>query len=110
MSGFPIFRCGLLVGVILCVASAGPARSQQEDNDRLARQLLTAAEKYAESQDAKARYGRRAETALTILQGQEMRNDLNAEIRNMHATMSSFLQNHRLWTAEQWAYHDQKVV
>jgi hypothetical protein len=110
MSGFPIFRCGLLVGVILSVASAGPARGQQDDDDRLAKQLLTAAEKYSEAQDAKARYGQRAEIALTILQGQEMRNDLNAQIRNMNAAMSSFPQNHRLWTAEQWAYHDQKVV
>src|SRR5262249_40517539 len=52
----------------------------------------------------------RAEIALEILQGQEMRNDQNAEIRNMHATMSSFPQNHRMWTVEQWAYHDQKVT
>jgi hypothetical protein len=28
----------------------------------------------------------------------------------MQATMSSFPQNHRLWLAEQWAFHDQKVV
>lgn len=101
---------GMGVGVVIWAALAVSACGDETDEDRLAKRLLTAAEKHAELQDVVARYGQRAQMAQEILWGQETRIDLVAQIRNLDAMMSGFPQNRRLWLPDQWAVLDQKVA
>ena len=100
---------GLMVGVVLCAAVAGPARGDEGDDDPLAKQLLAAAEKHDELGDAKARYGQRAEIALEILEREDVRIDLLARIRDMNSMIATFPQNRRLWVVEQWSFFEEKL-
>ena len=110
MSHLLLFRRGLMAGVLMCAASAMPARGGVDDADRLAKRLLTTAEKLSDLQETKAKYGRRAEIAWTILQDQKMRNDVNARRRNMDSVIATFPQNRRWWVMEQWAFYEEKLA
>ena len=103
MSRFPILFRGLLTGALLCAASPGLARGGQDDDEGLARKLLAAAEKYSDLQEVTAKYGRRAEIALTILQDEQARTNVVAEIRDMQSMIAAFPQNRRWWLADQQA-------
>jgi hypothetical protein len=48
----------VLGGVLIGVAFPGPARGDEDDDERLVRRLVTAAERHAELREAAARYDR----------------------------------------------------
>jgi hypothetical protein len=110
MSRFSILLHGLLTSTMLWLTSPGPARGDQEDDDRLARRLVTAAGKYSDLHEVKARYGRRAEIALTILHDERVRMNLVTEVRDMQTVIATFPQNRRWWLGDQQDYFNQKLA
>ncbi len=110
MSRIPILFCGLVAGALVWVASLGLARADQDDDQRLARQLLTAAETYAELLEVTVKHGQRAEIALTILQKDQERANMNARIRDMNSMIADFPQNRRWWIMEQDFFFKQKLA
>jgi hypothetical protein len=101
---------GLVAVALLAVASPGLARGDQEDDQRLAKQLLTALEKYNERQEVMVKHGRRAEIALTILQREQGLADLDATIRDMNTVIANFPQNRRQWIKDQEDYYRLKLA
>jgi len=82
MSGLRLPSCRILVCASPCAMLPAPAHGDQGGSDRLAKQLPTPAEKYAEFQEVVAKLSRSAEIALTVLLEDQMRNDLAALIRD----------------------------
>ncbi len=109
MSRFPILVGGLLAGALIGVASVGPARGDEDSDERLARRLLTAAEKHAELREVSAKYGRRAELALTILQDEYVRSNLVAHIRDMNTEIAGFPPR-KWWLADHHTFFEQKLA
>jgi hypothetical protein len=110
MARFVTLWCGVLIGGMICAASPAWARGDDDDDERLARRLLGAAEKHAELRDVSAKYGRRAELALTILRDEHVRAELHAHIRDMNTTIADFPANRRWWLAEHQAFYQQKLA
>jgi hypothetical protein len=110
MSRFLMLICGFLAGALVSVACPGPARGDEGGDNRLARKLITAAEKQSDLQEVTAKYGRRAEIALTILQDEELRANLVAEIRDMNSVIATFPATRRGWLAEHQAYLNEKLA
>lgn len=104
MNRFPNLFRGLLAGALVCAASPGPVRGDQDDDERVARRLLDAAEKYLGLKDVEARYGRRAELALAIFEKEQLRAELHTQVRSMNIEIGGWYQNRRLWLSEQWSY------
>jgi hypothetical protein len=100
----------MLAGALLSAWSPDQARGDQDDDERLARRLVAAAEKYGDLREVTAKYGRRAEIALAILQKEQERADLVAAIRDMNTEIATFPQNRRWWLVEQWSYYEQKLA
>jgi hypothetical protein len=109
MNRFRIVMGGFLAGVLIGVASPGPVRGDEDEDERLARRLVTAAERHAELREAGAKYGRRADLALTILQDEQVRANLHAHIRDMNTTIADFPPR-KWWLAEHHAFFQQKLA
>ena len=109
MSRFDILICGVLAGALVGAALPGPARGDENGDDRLARKLITAAEKQSDLQEMTERYGRRAEIALTILHDEEVRLNLVTEIRDMNTVIAGFPPR-KWWLADHQAYFNAKLA
>jgi hypothetical protein len=109
MSRSCLLFLGLLTGSLFVAASPGLARGDEDDDERLAKQLVAAAEKYDELQEVTVKHGRRAELALTILQGEQTLAVMNARIQDMNNVIDGFPPR-RWWVKDQHDYHQWKVA
>jgi hypothetical protein len=109
MSRSCLLFLGFLTGTLFTAAAPGLARGDEDDDERLAKQWVAAAEKYDELQEVTVKHGRRAELALTILQEEQALAALNARIRDMDTVIASFPPR-RWWIKDQHDYYQWKVA
>jgi hypothetical protein len=100
---------GLTITALLSGASPGPARNDQETEKRLAQQLMTAAQSYADLRDLAFKHGQRAEIALLLLNKEQQRAELDATIRDRRTLIANFPGNRRWWNNEQDTFYQQTL-